>query len=136
MILRCRCTLAPNFLMEVWLNNSKKICLGSIGKMLSLIRANTKNNHWKKMDRQRVLCSAQCWCCTPRCEMYCNIRQFPWLPFFGPHSKPHGARGSIEYYHLRFDPKLGNGVCAIHRIPRAWVACKSMLYKSWISGTP
>ena len=39
-------------------------------------------------------------------------------------------------YHLRFDPTLGNGVCAILRIPCACVACTSMLEKPWIHGIP
>ena len=39
-----------------------------------------------------------------------------------------------KHYHLRFYPKLGMGVCAIHRIPCACVACASMLDKPWISG--
>ena len=37
--------------------------------------------------------------------MNCNKNQLPALPFYGPHSKPHGAKGSIKNYHLRFDPK-------------------------------
>ena len=41
-----------------------------------------------------------------------------------------------KYYLLRFDPKLGNGVCAIRRIPFACVACTSMLDKPWVSGIP
>ena len=45
-------------------------------------------------------------------KMYYNTNQFPALPFYGPHYKPHGARGLIKHYHLRFDPKLVNGVCA------------------------
>ena len=32
-------------------------------------------------------------------------------------------------YHLRFDPKLGMGVCEIRRIPCACVTCTSMLDK-------
>ena len=39
-------------------------------------------------------------------------------------------------YHLRFDPRLGHGICAICRIPCACVACTSMLDQPWISGTP
>ena len=46
-------------------------------------------------------------------KIYCDINQFPTLPFCGPHPKPHGARGSIKHYHLRFDPKLGHGICEI-----------------------
>ena len=69
-------------------------------------------------------------------KMYCNTNQFPTLPFCGPHSKPHGARGLGKHYHLRFDPKLGMGKCAILRIPCACVACTSMLHKAWIYGIP
>ena len=68
--------------------------------------------------------------------MYCNTNQFPTLPFCGPYSKPHGARGISKHYNLRFDPKLGMGKCAIRRIPCACVACTSMLDKPWISGIP
>ena len=49
--------------------------------------------------------------------MYCNTNKFPALPFCGPHSKPHGARGLSKHYHFRFDPKLGNCVFEIHRVP-------------------
>ena len=41
-----------------------------------------------------------------------------------------------NHYHLRFDPKLGNGVCVIFHIPCACVAYTSMLDKLWISGIP
>ena len=67
-------------------------------------------------------------------KMYCNTNQFLVLPFCGPHSKPHGARGLSKNHHLRFDPKLAIGVCAISRIPCDCVACTLMLYKPWISG--
>ena len=69
-------------------------------------------------------------------KMYCNTNQFPTLPFCGPHSKPHGARGIDKNCPLRFDPKLGMGKCAIRRIPCVFVACTSMLEKPWISGIP
>ena len=42
--------------------------------------------------------------------IYYNTNQPPALPFCDPHSKPHGARGLIKNYHLRFYPKLGNGL--------------------------
>ena len=42
-------------------------------------------------------------------KMYCNTNQFPELLFCGPHSKPHGARGSSNHYNLRFDPKTRHG---------------------------
>ena len=66
--------------------------------------------------------------------MYCNTNEFPELLFCCPYYKPYGARGSSKNYHLRFDQKLGNGTCAIRRIPCACVTCTSMLNKSWISG--
>ena len=69
-------------------------------------------------------------------KMYCNKNQFPALPFCGPHYKPHGTRGLGKHYHLRFDPKLSIGKCAILRIPCACVACASNLDKAWISGIP
>ena len=56
-------------------------------------------------------------------RIYCNTNQFPELPFCGPHFKPRGARGLRKHYDLCFDPKLGNGVCVICRIPCACVAC-------------
>ena len=56
-------------------------------------------------------------------KMYCNTNKFPTLPFCGPHSKHHGARGLGKHYHLRFDPKLAMGECAIFHIPCACVAC-------------
>ena len=66
--------------------------------------------------------------------MYCNTNQFPELSFCGPHSKPHVKRGLSKHCNLRFDPKLGMGVCAIRHMPYACVACKSILDKHWISG--
>ena len=66
-------------------------------------------------------------------KMYCNTNQFTALPFCVPCYKPHGARALVNHYHLRFDPKLGMGECAICRIPCACVACTSMLDKPWIS---
>ena len=42
-------------------------------------------------------------------KIYFNINQFSALPFCGPHSKPHGARGMSKHYHLGFDTKLGMG---------------------------
>ena len=66
----------------------------------------------------------------------CNTNQFPALDFCGPHSKPHGTRGLSKHYHLRFDPKIGNDVCAILCITCACVACTSIIYKPWIYGIP
>ena len=69
-------------------------------------------------------------------KLYFNTNQFPQLPLCGPHPKPHGARGLSKHYHLRFDPKIGHGICVIRRIPCACVACTSMLDQPWISGIP
>ena len=68
--------------------------------------------------------------------IYCNTNQFPALPFCGPYSKPHGARGLSNHYHSRFYSKLGNGIFSILRIPCACVAYASMLDKPWISSIP
>ena len=56
-------------------------------------------------------------------KIYSNTNQFPELPFYVTHSKPHGARGLSKHYHLRFDPKLAMGECAIFRIPCECVVC-------------
>ena len=69
-------------------------------------------------------------------KMFCSTNRSPELTFFGPHPKPHVARGLSKNYHLRFDPKLGMGVCSIRRIPCAFFACTSILDKSWIYGIP
>ena len=65
-------------------------------------------------------------------KIYSNTNQFPELPFCGPHSKPHGARGLVKNYHLRFDRKIGMGVCAILCIKCVCVAYKSMIDRPWI----
>ena len=67
-------------------------------------------------------------------KMYCNTNKLPALSFCGSHPKPHGAKGLSNHYHLRFDPNLGHGICAIIRIPCACVGCTSMFDKPWISG--
>ena len=69
-------------------------------------------------------------------KIYCNTNQFPELSFSVPSSKPHGARGLSKHYRLRFDTKLGMGICAIRRIPCACVVCTPMIYKPWISVIP
>ena len=67
-------------------------------------------------------------------KIYSETNQFPALPFCGSHTKPHGARGFSKHYHLRFDPKLGRGICAILHILCDCVTCTSMLEKPWIYG--
>ena len=69
-------------------------------------------------------------------KMYCDTNQFPALSCCGPHPKSHGARGLSKHYHLRFDPKLGHGICAICCMACACVGCTSMLEKPWIYGIP
>ena len=69
-------------------------------------------------------------------RMYCNTNQVPALPFCGPYTKPHGARGVIKNYHLCFNPKLGNCVFVIRSITYVCVACTSIIYKPFISGIP
>ena len=69
-------------------------------------------------------------------KIYCNMNQLPVLSFCGPHYKSHGERGLSKHYNLHFDPKLGNGVYEIRRIPYDCVACTSIIDKPWISGIP
>ena len=69
-------------------------------------------------------------------KIYCDTNQLPALPFCGPHPKPRGARGLSKHYHLRFDPKLGHGMCAILCIMCACVAFTSMLDQPCIYGIP
>ena len=38
-------------------------------------------------------------------RMYYHTNLFPVLTFCGPYSKPHGARGLSNHYHLSFDKK-------------------------------
>ena len=66
--------------------------------------------------------------------MYCDTNQLPTLPVCGSHPNPHGARGLGEHYHIRFDPNLGHGICAICCIPCACITCTSMLDQSWNYG--
>ena len=46
-------------------------------------------------------------------KIYCDTKQFPTLPFCGPHPKPHGDRGSTKNYNLISDQKLGHGISLI-----------------------
>ena len=68
--------------------------------------------------------------------MYCDTNQFPPLPFCYPHPKTYVTRGFIKHYNLRFDPKLGNGICAILRVPFSCISCTSMLDQPCIYGLP
>ena len=68
--------------------------------------------------------------------MYFTTNQFPLLPFFGPHKKPHGVRGLGKHYHMRFDPKIGNYTCEIRHIPYACNQYKSSLKKTCNQGMP
>ena len=54
--------------------------------------------------------------------------------FYVQHIKPHGVRGLSKNYHMRFDPKLVHGICAICQIPCVCYECTYMLDKPWIHG--
>ena len=119
---------------SVWLNNTKNICLSSIQK-----------HGFIDQDKYRKISSKIKWTdieyhvqdntyfSHKEVKMYCDTNQLPTLTFCGPHPKPHGASGLSKNYHLRFDPKLGHGICEIFRIPYACVTCTSMLDKPCIS---
>ena len=86
------------------------------------------------MDRQRLLFQDNADVSHKYVKMYCDTNQLPALPFCGPHPKPHGARGLIKHYNLRFNPKLGHGIFEILRIQCACVEYTSMLNNPWTSG--
>ena len=115
---------------------SQKHLKKSTAKMVSLIKENTKILMERKWTDRQYHIQDNSDTEHKYVKMCCNKNKFPKLSFCGPHSKPHGARGLNKNYHLHFDQKLGMGICAIHRIPCACVACTSMIYKPWISGIP
>ena len=121
--------------MSVCLKNSKNICLRIIFKHGDINQGKDKKisrkRKWTDME-YHVKDNADV--AQKDVKIYCDTNQFPKLPFCGSHPKPHGARGLVKHYHLRFDPNLGNGICEILRITCACVACTLMLDKSWISG--
>ena len=57
-------------------------------------------------------------------KIYFNTNQFPTLPFCGPHPNRYSDKVLSKHYCLRFDPKLGHGICSIRRIICACLACK------------
>ena len=61
--------------------------------------------------------------------MFLNTNHIPSLPFCGPHTKPHGVRGSCKHYHIQFDTKLGHGKFTIRLIPCACDEDKAMIDK-------
>ena len=76
------------------------------------------------MDKQRVSCEKNEDVDQQDVKIYCTKNQFPGFPFCGPHNKPHGVRGLPKNYHMRFDPKLVHGTCAICCIPCACIQYK------------
>ena len=97
--------------------------------MVSLIMESTKKASKRKLTDRGYHVQDNADVAHRYVNMYFDTNQFSALPFCGPHSKPHGARGLSKHYHFRFDQKLGNGVCAICRIPCVYVACTSILDK-------
>ena len=46
---------------------------------------------------------------------------------FVVHKQNYYVRGLSSHYHMRFDPKLGYGIFAIHHIPYAFDECKTIV---------
>ena len=67
-------------------------------------------------------------------KMYCVTNKIPEFQFLGPHKKPHVVRGLGKHYHVRFDPKIGHGACAMHHTPCGINMCTSMLENPWVTG--
>ena len=70
---------------------------------MSLIRENTKKIMERKWTDGQYHVQDNNTVAHKYVRMYCNTNQLPELPFYGPYSKPHGARGLSKHYHLRFD---------------------------------
>ena len=64
-------------------------------------------------------------------NMTWNNSLFPKLPESGNSAPIRGKCGVMTHYHYRLDPKLGEGVCAIHCIPCACAACVQQLQLPW-----
>ena len=54
---------------------------------------------------------------------------FPRHPVAEEKSKTRGRNTPISYYHYRVYPELCKGVCVIHRIKCACLACVAQIYK-------
>ena len=67
-------------------------------------------------------------------NIYCATNRFMELKCLRPHNKPHGILGLGNNRHMRFDPKLGHGTYATHRIPCDCNLCTYTLDKLWITG--
>ena len=61
-----------------------------------------------------------------------NDTLFPTLPIPVRKSAIRGSTGVMTHYNYRFDPKLGEGKCAIQRITCACTFCIGQLNKAWI----
>ena len=123
--------------MSVWLNNSRKnmskehckhgvLDQGKYRKRASKIKRTDREYHVQDNDDVAH----------KDAKLYCDTNQTQALPFCGTHPKPHGARGFIKHYHLRFDQKIDHGICAILHIPCDCIGCTSILEKPWIYGIP
>ena len=67
-------------------------------------------------------------------KMSCASTQFSTLPFCVTYEKPYVVRGLSKNHHLLLDPKLGNGKCAIRRIPCVCNKYTNILDKPWELG--
>ena len=67
-------------------------------------------------------------------KMYFFTNQYPELQFLGPHNKPHDVCGLGKHNHMRFDPKIGHGTCAIRHIPCARTSCTSIIDQILVKG--
>ena len=68
--------------------------------------------------------------------MSCDTSQFPVLKCFVTHVKQHEVKGLSKDYHLLLQLKLGYGKFAMIRTPGDFVACTTMLNKTWSLDVP
>ena len=50
--------------------------------------------------------------------------------------KPHGVCELGDHYHIRFEPKIGHGVCAIRWMPYPCMQFTSIMDKPWTPNIP
>ena len=107
------CNPKPIILMSVQHNNFKNIYLMYHVNMKLLMMENTKNGKVKKVVKQILSCEKYQDVAHRYVKTFCNTTQFPALPFFGPHIKPHGVCVLSKHYCMFLDTKLIHSTCGI-----------------------
>ena len=100
-----------------------------------LIKENTKRAIKQKLNKRYYHVQDNGDVAQKDVKIYCIKTHFPLLQFFAPHTKPHGVRGLIKYYHVQLK-KTAHGTCAILCIPCFYSKLISVLDKPYIPCLP